>query len=68
MNTAYTRRQAETERNLIEAIKARGLQVVSGEFGGCIRVIKTTANSVSSRSIWLGRAGTIARLQEVLAS
>ena len=64
----YQQRQLDEERRLIQALKDKGCQVFPGEFGGCIRVVQNKPNGVSSRSIWLGRAGTIDRLKEALAA
>lgn len=65
----YQERQLQKEQQLIAAIKAKpGYQVFPGQFGGCIRIAITRPDGVFQRSVWLGRAGTVDRLKEVLAA
>ena len=53
------------EKQLIDAIKALpGHQVFPGN--GCVVIARTTANSVSQRSVWLGRRRTLEQLQGIL--
>lgn len=55
------------EQQLIDAIKAKpGYQVFPGN--GCIVVARSAANSVSQRSVWLGRSSTVANLQNIIAA
>ena len=54
------------QQQLIDAIKALpGHQVFPGN--GCVVIARTTANSVSQRSVWLDRKSTVANLQQILA-
>lgn len=65
----YQERQAKQERQLIAAIQAKpGYQVFPGQFGGCVMIVQNLPNGVSQRSVWLGRAGTIDRFKQILAS
>lgn len=64
----YQQRQLAEEQRLIQAIKDKGYQVFPGEFGGSVRVVQSLPNGVRSRSVWLGRAGTIDRFKEILAA
>lgn len=55
------------QQQLIDAIKALpGHQVFKGN--GCVVIARTTANSVSQRSVWLDRSSTIDNLQSILAA
>lgn len=64
-----TATQAQQEQQLIEAIKAKpGYQVFPGSQGGCVKIAITRANSVSQRTVWLGRKSTIPNLQRILAA
>ena len=54
-------------QQLIDAIKALpGHQVFKGN--GCVVIARTTANSVSQRSVWLDRSSTAANLQQILSA
>lgn len=64
----YQQRQLQEEQRLIQVLKDKGYQVFDGEFGGSVRVVKALPNGVKSRSVWLGRAGTIDRLKEILVA
>ncbi len=62
--------QLKQEQQLIAAIKAKpGYQVHPGRNGNnAVMVYFTHANGVRSYSVWLGRRGTIDRLNEILAA
>ena len=65
----YQQRQQQQEQQLIAALKAKpGYEVFPGQFGGSVVVAITRPNGVSQRSVWLGRAGTVDRLKELLAA
>lgn len=64
----YQQRQQEQEKRLIAELKAKpGVEVFPYLFNGCVMVATTKPNGVSQRSVWLGRAGTVDRLKEILA-
>jgi|Laugresbdmm110sd_1035091.scaffolds.fasta_scaffold120073_2 hypothetical protein len=55
------------EQYLIQAIKKLpGHQVFDGRNGGSVVVAVTTDSSVKQQSVWLGRSGTIERLEGIL--
>jgi hypothetical protein len=56
------------ETQLIEAIKRKpGYQVFNGRNGNSsIIIYYTYTNGVRSQSVWLGRSGSVARLQSIL--
>ena len=55
------------EQQLIAAIKAKpGHQVFPGN--GCVVIARTNANSISQRSVWLGRTSTVGNLQQILST
>jgi len=57
------------EQQLIEAIKAKpGHQVLMCANGGSVHVVRASKNRIGQLSVWLGRPGTIARLEEILAA
>lgn len=59
----------QQEQKLIDAIRAKpGYQVFPGSQGGCVMIAHTTANSVSQRSVWLGRSSTIENLERIAAT
>lgn len=61
--------QIKQEQQLIAAIKAKpNYQVFPGRNGGAVVVQFTHANGVRSYSVWLGRSGSIDRLNEILAA
>lgn len=62
--------QIKQEQQLIAAIKAKpGYQVNPGRNNNnAVMVYFTHANGVRSYSVWLGRSGTINRLNEILAA
>lgn len=65
----YEQPQADQERELIAAIKAKpGYQVFPGRNGGSVTIAITKANGVSQRSVWLGRRSTIEQLQQILVA
>lgn len=66
--TKYQQDQLKQEQQLIRALKDKGAQVLPGEFGGCIRVVTRIQNGVRSQSVWLGKAGTVDRLKQILAA
>lgn len=64
----YQQRQQQQEQQLIAALKAKtGVQVFEYLFRDCLMVATTKPNGVVQRSVWLGRAGTVDRLKEILA-
>lgn len=57
----------QQEQQLIDAIKTKpGHQVFNGN--GCVVIARNHKNGVSQRSVWLGRAFTIEKLQGILAA
>lgn len=61
-------RPNEQEQQLIDAIKAKpGFEVFPGRNGGCVLVARSSAKGVVQRSVWLGRANTMASLREIAA-
>jgi len=55
------------EQTLIQAIKKlAGYQVFNGRNGGSVTVAITKSNGAKQISVWLGRPGSIERLEEVL--
>lgn len=65
----YQERQQQQEQQLIAAIKAKpNYQVFPGQCGGSVVVAITRPDGVFQRSVWLGRAGTVDRLKELLAA
>lgn len=57
------------EQQLIDAIKAKpGYQVFPGSNSGSVVIAVTKPNSVSQRSVWLGRTNTIPQLQQIASA
>ena len=59
----------QQEQDLIKAIKAKpGYEVFPGSTGGAVIIARTTKNSVSQQSVWLGRSSSIPNLERILAA
>lgn len=57
----------QQEQQLIEAIKAKpGHEVLMGQNGGSVHIVRGSKNRISQLSVWLGRRNTIEHLQGIL--